>query len=327
MAARRSCGPPPPARAVDLAGVVAAVVVVVAAGTAARVRRAGARDTVRRQRRLAPRRGRRPRRRAAPAASRGHPPARRCAAASVPVAAVVAGLPLGQSFMGPVCRVRLPGPYRVSENRARAVAELMQSDGPYCDVAPAYRWARMTDQAPAPGRRLRYPGQADLGLPHHPQPHHDRTTTPTSSGTVHGGVIMKLVDDAAGAVAGRHSGGPAVTASMDEMAFLEPVRVGDLVHVKAQVNWTGRSSMEVGVRVLAERWNESTPGPAGRLRLPRLRRRRRRWQAPPGAAGDPRDRAGQAPLPGGADPPYAPAGPAAGDHGAAGEAAAEGLDD
>ncbi|MFG2830665.1 acyl-CoA thioesterase [Streptomyces sp. NPDC048434] len=78
-------------------------------------------------------------------------------------------------------------------------------------------------------------------------------------GTVHGGVIMKLVDDAAGAVAGRHSGGPAVTASMDEMAFLEPIRIGDLVHVRAQVNWTGRSSMEVGVRVLAERWNESTP--------------------------------------------------------------------
>ncbi|MEU2085831.1 acyl-CoA thioesterase [Streptomyces albus] len=78
-------------------------------------------------------------------------------------------------------------------------------------------------------------------------------------GTVHGGVIMKLADDAAGAVAGRHSGGPAVTASMDEMVFLEPVRVGDLVHVKAQVNWTGRTSMEIGVRVLAERWNESTP--------------------------------------------------------------------
>ncbi|MDB1087173.1 acyl-CoA thioesterase [Streptomyces sp. ACA25] len=78
-------------------------------------------------------------------------------------------------------------------------------------------------------------------------------------GTVHGGVIMKLVDDAAGAVAGRHSEGPAVTASMDEMVFLEPVRVGDLVHVRAQVNWTGRSSMEVGVRVLAERWNKSEP--------------------------------------------------------------------
>ncbi|NGO71300.1 acyl-CoA thioesterase [Streptomyces boncukensis] len=78
-------------------------------------------------------------------------------------------------------------------------------------------------------------------------------------GTVHGGVIMKLADDAAGAVAGRHSEGPAVTASMDEMVFLEPVRVGDLVHVRAQCNWTGRSSMEIGVRVMAERWNESTP--------------------------------------------------------------------
>ncbi|MFF7365548.1 hotdog domain-containing protein [Streptomyces sp. NPDC008125] len=89
---------------------------------------------------------------------------------------------------------------------------------------------------------------------------HIMTGTDTNLlGTVHGGVIMKLVDDAAGAVAGRHSGGPAVTASMDEMVFLEPVRVGDLVHVRAQVNWTGRSSMEVGVRVMAERWNESTP--------------------------------------------------------------------
>jgi acyl-CoA hydrolase len=78
-------------------------------------------------------------------------------------------------------------------------------------------------------------------------------------GTVHGGVIMKLVDDAAGAVAGRHSEGPAVTAAMDEMVFLEPVHVGDLVHVHAQCNWTGRSSMEIGVRVMAERWNESTP--------------------------------------------------------------------
>ena len=75
-------------------------------------------------------------------------------------------------------------------------------------------------------------------------------------GTVHGGVIMKLVDDVAGVVAQRHSGGPAVTASMDEMAFLEPVRVGDLVHAHGRVNWTGRTSLEVGVRVLAEPWNE-----------------------------------------------------------------------
>ena len=76
-------------------------------------------------------------------------------------------------------------------------------------------------------------------------------------GTVHGGVVMKLVDDVAGVVAQRHCGGAAVTASMDEMDFLEPVRVGDLVHAEGQVNWAGTTSMEVGVRVLAEPWNRA----------------------------------------------------------------------
>jgi acyl-CoA hydrolase len=76
-------------------------------------------------------------------------------------------------------------------------------------------------------------------------------------GSVHGGVVMKFVDDVAGAVAARHSGGAAVTVAMDEMLFLTPVRVGDLVHASAQVNWTGRSSMEIGVRVTAERWDEA----------------------------------------------------------------------
>ncbi|MFB7597973.1 acyl-CoA thioesterase [Streptomyces sp. NPDC056160] len=117
----------------------------------------------------------------------------------------------------------------------------------------------MTDQAPvAESGTAEIPGKptsASRTTLSHIMTHSDTNLL----GTVHGGVIMKLVDDAAGAVAGRHSGGPAVTASMDEMAFLEPVRVGDLVHVKAQVNWTGRTSMEVGVRVLAERWNESAP--------------------------------------------------------------------
>jgi acyl-CoA hydrolase len=74
-------------------------------------------------------------------------------------------------------------------------------------------------------------------------------------GNVHGGVIMKMVDDAAGAAAARHSGGPAVTVAMDEMLFLVSVHVGDLVTCQAQVNWTGRTSMEVGVRVTAERWD------------------------------------------------------------------------
>lgn len=114
----------------------------------------------------------------------------------------------------------------------------------------------MTDQAPTPESDIPgKPTSASRTTLSHIMTHNDTNLL----GTVHGGVIMKLVDDAAGAVAGRHSGGPAVTASMDEMAFLEPVRVGDLVHVKAQVNWTGRTSMEVGVRVLAERWNEAAP--------------------------------------------------------------------
>ncbi len=88
-------------------------------------------------------------------------------------------------------------------------------------------------------------------------------------GTVHGGVVMTLVDSVAGVVAARHSGGPAVTASMDEMVFLVPVRVGDVVHFTAQVNWTGRSSMEVGVRISADRWD------CGRAR--RYTSRRRTW--------------------------------------------------
>jgi acyl-CoA hydrolase len=75
-------------------------------------------------------------------------------------------------------------------------------------------------------------------------------------GNVHGGEIMKLADSTAGAVAQRHSGGPAVTAAMDEMAFLEPVHVGDIVRTFAQVNWAGRSSMEIGVRVEAQPWND-----------------------------------------------------------------------
>ncbi|GAA2897931.1 acyl-CoA thioesterase [Actinoplanes cyaneus] len=82
-------------------------------------------------------------------------------------------------------------------------------------------------------------------------------------GTVHGGVLMKFLDDVAGAAAARHSGGTAVTAAIDEILFLEPVRVGDLVHAYAQVNWTGTSSMEVGVKLVAERWD--AVGPAIRV--------------------------------------------------------------
>jgi acyl-CoA hydrolase len=71
-------------------------------------------------------------------------------------------------------------------------------------------------------------------------------------GNVHGGTIMKMVDTAGGLAAAKHCGSLAVTAAMDEMSFLEPVYVGDVVTVKAMVNQAFGTSMEVGVRVEAE---------------------------------------------------------------------------
>jgi acyl-CoA hydrolase len=71
-------------------------------------------------------------------------------------------------------------------------------------------------------------------------------------GAVHGGTIMKLVDEAAGSAAIRHCRCRVATAAVDYMSFLHPVKVGDLVTVLASVNDVGRTSMEVGVRVEAE---------------------------------------------------------------------------
>jgi uncharacterized protein (TIGR00369 family) len=73
------------------------------------------------------------------------------------------------------------------------------------------------------------------------------------AGIVHGGVVMKLVDTAAGLAAMKHSGGLAVTAAMDEMSFLAPVHVGDTITVRASVNDAYTTSLEVGVRVESER--------------------------------------------------------------------------
>lgn len=72
------------------------------------------------------------------------------------------------------------------------------------------------------------------------------------AGNVHGGQVMKLIDDAAGAVAIRHARGNVVTASIDRLDFHAPIYVGDLVLLKASMNRVGRTSMEVGVRVEAE---------------------------------------------------------------------------
>ena len=72
------------------------------------------------------------------------------------------------------------------------------------------------------------------------------------SGNVHGGEIMKMIDECAGAAAGRHARQRVVTARVDELSFLAPVYVGNLVTARASVNDVGTKSMEVGVRVDAE---------------------------------------------------------------------------
>lgn len=72
------------------------------------------------------------------------------------------------------------------------------------------------------------------------------------AGNVHGGVIMKGIDSAAGVVAVRHSRCNAVTASIDRLDFYKPVFIGNLLTIKASINLVGKTSMEIGVRVTAE---------------------------------------------------------------------------
>jgi uncharacterized protein (TIGR00369 family) len=71
------------------------------------------------------------------------------------------------------------------------------------------------------------------------------------AGNVHGGTIIRLVDTAAALAAIRHAAGLAVTVAIDEMTFLEPVHIGELLVLKASVTDVGRTSMECGVRVEA----------------------------------------------------------------------------
>ena len=71
-------------------------------------------------------------------------------------------------------------------------------------------------------------------------------------GTVHGGIIMRLVDEAGAVAAVRHAKRHCVTAAIDSMKFLAPARVGDLVILKASVNLVGTTSIESGVRVETE---------------------------------------------------------------------------
>jgi len=71
-------------------------------------------------------------------------------------------------------------------------------------------------------------------------------------GNVHGGLVMKLCDEAGGMAASKYARRPAVTVAVDSMTFLSPVHIGELVTVAAEVTWTGRTSMETRVVVTSE---------------------------------------------------------------------------
>lgn len=82
----------------------------------------------------------------------------------------------------------------------------------------------------------------ELMMPHHVN----------NLGNVFGGVVLSMMDRAAAVTAMRHAGQPAVTVSIDRVDFREPIYAGELVTCQAQVNFVGRTSMEVGVEVFAE---------------------------------------------------------------------------
>lgn len=72
------------------------------------------------------------------------------------------------------------------------------------------------------------------------------------AGNVHGGTILKFLDQVAYACASRYAGRYVVTLSVDQVMFRQPIHVGELVTFLACINYTGNSSMEVGIKVLAE---------------------------------------------------------------------------
>src|ERR1700733_13042127 len=72
------------------------------------------------------------------------------------------------------------------------------------------------------------------------------------AGVMFGGIMMQWIDVCAGVAAMRHAGGAVLTASVDRLDFLSPVQVGEIVVLQAQVNYTSRTSMEIGCRVETE---------------------------------------------------------------------------
>jgi uncharacterized protein (TIGR00369 family) len=77
-------------------------------------------------------------------------------------------------------------------------------------------------------------------------------------GKIHGGLLLSLMDKVAYACAAKHSGHYCVTVAVDGVEFREPVEVGEMVSLMASVNHVGRSSMVIGIKVIAEKFQEGT---------------------------------------------------------------------
>jgi acyl-CoA hydrolase len=77
-------------------------------------------------------------------------------------------------------------------------------------------------------------------------------TDTNALGNAFGGTIMSWMDIAAATTAMRHSNKPCVTASIDDIQFKKPILLGEIVTLKSRVNYTGRTSMEVGIEVFSE---------------------------------------------------------------------------
>jgi uncharacterized protein (TIGR00369 family) len=77
-------------------------------------------------------------------------------------------------------------------------------------------------------------------------------------GKIHGGILLSLMDKVAYACASKHSGAYCVTVSVDKVEFMQPVEVGELVSLFASVNYVGRSSMIIGIRVEAQNVKKGT---------------------------------------------------------------------
>src|SRR5262247_1726527 len=100
---------------------------------------------------------------------------------------------------------------------------------------------------PKPVGPARHPRDSEATLTELMMPQHANTR-----GSVFGGILLALVDKVAAVAAIRHAHRECVTVSVDKVDFREPIHVGDLVTAMARVNFAGRTSMEVGVKVLAE---------------------------------------------------------------------------